>query len=454
MSNILLMSAVLVFLVVILRAMFGKRMSMRLRYALWLPVAIRLLLPIQIGQSAISVANLIKPAQNAQPITAAYDVVTAPMAVQTATPVAAPEQSFSPWQIIWFVGIAVTAIWFLFVNIRFYYRARKGAERMQHPGFRVFVSKGVSSPCQIGHTIFLTPEVAADAQSLQHVLAHEKTHFYHGDTFWSLLRAVLVCVYWFFPPVWLAAALSKQDCELACDEGALRRIGEKERFAYGKTLLSVAAHASATQRLFCTATTMAQSKQELSARIEVIAARKSRPILLTVLLIALMGVSVICTFTGKAAATVRPVEPPAQTYFNDSMLETAPSQERQELPVVNKPSVKERSEVAPAQTQPTEPAVQAEEPTEAPTVTYAQTQPQTEMPYEAQQVEFPHGSPPGVELPDQLSGKNMELPPENIGTPNSALTPTLPSIQTPPDNYGVPVINLDPNNGGPYVEFP
>ena len=38
-----------------------------------------------------------------------------------------------------------------------------------------------------------------------------------------------------------AAVLSKRDCELACDEGALLLLGEQERIGYGKTLLSIEA---------------------------------------------------------------------------------------------------------------------------------------------------------------------------------------------------------------------
>lgn len=41
------------------------------------------------------------------------------------------------------------------------------------------------------------------------------------------------------PLVWVAAWFSRLDCELACDEGALKRLGEEERIAYGKTLLQV-----------------------------------------------------------------------------------------------------------------------------------------------------------------------------------------------------------------------
>ena len=57
MKQILIMSTILILALVTLRAVFGQRMSMRLRYGLWLLAAIRLMLPFEIGHSAISAAN-------------------------------------------------------------------------------------------------------------------------------------------------------------------------------------------------------------------------------------------------------------------------------------------------------------------------------------------------------------------------------------------------------------
>lgn len=76
-------------------------------------------------------------------------------------------------------------------------------------------------------------------ERLRHVLAHETAHARHLDPLWSLLRSVCLAVYWFDPLVWIAAAVSKADGELACDEAAIQALGEGERIPYGKTLLSL-----------------------------------------------------------------------------------------------------------------------------------------------------------------------------------------------------------------------
>ena len=47
-------------------------------------------------------------------------------------------------------------------------------------------------------------------------------HRRHGDHVWAVLRGAALALHWYNPLVWLSAALSKRDGELACDEGALR----------------------------------------------------------------------------------------------------------------------------------------------------------------------------------------------------------------------------------------
>ena len=73
------------------------------------------------------------------------------------------------------------------------------------------------------------------------MLLHERTHAKHLDPLWALLRCVCLTIYWFHPLVWAAAPLSRTDCELACDEGALKRLPQEEHAAYGRAILQAVA---------------------------------------------------------------------------------------------------------------------------------------------------------------------------------------------------------------------
>lgn len=181
---------------------------------------------------------------------------------------------FSRLDVLWFLwgmGAFIVGVWIIVTNIVFSRSLRKTRKPFELPeGVKavifgeeegspekksrrlfarkrrlpvIYLTEGISSPCLYGfpgrEAVYLTAEVTEDADKLRHVVVHELVHKKHGDSFWALLRSILVTVYWFHPLVWVAAACSKRDCELACDEGALAMLGEEERISYGETLLSI-----------------------------------------------------------------------------------------------------------------------------------------------------------------------------------------------------------------------
>ena len=167
---------------------------------------------------------------------------------------------------------------------------------------------GPPSPCLSGLVrpgIYLTPDCPTEGPGLRHILAHELTHRRQGDQFWALVRCLCLALYWFNPLVWLAAALSRRDCELSCDEGAIRLLGEGERTAYGRTLLSLVTTGSNPTELLRTATTMSSGARGLRERIALIAKKPQRAAGVLAAALAIVAVAVGCTFTGA-----QPVETP------------------------------------------------------------------------------------------------------------------------------------------------
>ena len=59
MSEWIVTSSVLIAVVILIRFVFRKRLSLRVRYALWLAVALRLFLPVTISESPFSILNLL-----------------------------------------------------------------------------------------------------------------------------------------------------------------------------------------------------------------------------------------------------------------------------------------------------------------------------------------------------------------------------------------------------------
>ncbi len=346
MTELLISSGVLILVIIGLRYLLGRRISLRIRYALWLLVALRLLIPIEFGTSPLSLQNFNKdtvfpPAieQTTQetpiiPTTSATNTMpleTAPpmtenAAVEDASPIISvpPVQrptgnsdmvqpvptepktgSKLPWKqlaaVAWTLGAGAMALWFLTVNLQFHRRVKKNARpvELESYPFPVFLNEELSSPCLVGlfrPRVYIPRE--ADERTLRHILTHEQTHHRHLDPLWAWVRGLCLCLYWFHPLVWWAASLSRQDCELACDEGALKKLGEQERIPYGDTLLTMISHASRPRDLFRTATTMAASKKQLKERVEMIVKQPKKLWIALLCLLLVIALAVGCTFTG------------------------------------------------------------------------------------------------------------------------------------------------------------
>jgi beta-lactamase regulating signal transducer with metallopeptidase domain len=75
------------------------------------------------------------------------------------------------------------------------------------------------------------------------ILAHERTHLSRQDARVNGLTALVQCLFWFNPAIHLAAWLSRQDQEMACDEAVLARFpGARKTYAEAmlKTLVASA----------------------------------------------------------------------------------------------------------------------------------------------------------------------------------------------------------------------
>ena len=234
MLEILISSTVLILALTALRFFLRGKLNPRLQYTLWLLAALRLLLPVSLVRSPVSVMNAVPDVPAAvQRLTAPEDR-RAPQTDNTQSPVqTASETETAPTEaqmqltgstilkLVWLTGAAAMALAVLAQNLLFLRRLKRIRRPFACPEspVPVWVASGLPSPCLAGlfrPEIYLTPEAAQDPETRQFVLRHELAHYHARDQLWSLLRLICQCLYWFDPFVWLAAALSQRDCELAC----------------------------------------------------------------------------------------------------------------------------------------------------------------------------------------------------------------------------------------------
>ena len=193
-------------------------------------------------------------------------------------------------------------------NLRFHGRLRKRRERLEgvDAPIPVYVTEGLPSPCLFGvfqPAVYLTPEAAENPDTLRHILAHELTHCAHFDHLWSLLRCLALALHWYDPLVWLAVWLSKQDGELACDEGAVERLGEGERIPYGRTLVDmVAARSPRPRDLLSCSTAMTGGEKSVKARVLALVKKPETVKTALFAVIAVIALASVFVFGGRNSA--------------------------------------------------------------------------------------------------------------------------------------------------------
>ena len=342
MTQWIITSSLLIAAVLCIRALAGDRLSARLRYALWGLVLLRLLIPGSIGESALSLQNWLPDAPTettwtAPPVQQAYPVQR-PVIVESELPEVSGQQPqisehnettemSQPVQeavgnetmqtetlpepvvrrdpvnvlpLAWAVGMVMVGVVFLVTNIHFALRLRRSRRYAMTEIVPVYVTEAVDVPCLFGvfrPAVYITPDVWEDSLALRHVIAHELTHYRHRDHLWSLLRCAAVTLHGYNPLVWVAAVLSRKDGELACDEGALRKLRGHERTAYARTLMELTC--GSPRGMLMAATSLADSESDLKTRVLRIVKNPKMPKIAIPIVLALLLIIGLMTFTDE-----------------------------------------------------------------------------------------------------------------------------------------------------------
>ena len=306
-------SSILLAVFLLLRGTLFRKLSPRVRYALWGVVLLRLLVPFQIPSLSLpaSAADLAPelPVLSNRPLSPdtamGHAVIPSGLLEENGLTIAddgtvqasQSGQDAALWELqengevymyfggptlddvlraavvmVWAAGAGGVLLAVLAANLRFAQKLRRSRRPLPTAGcpLPVYEAEGLSSPCLCGvlrPAVYLTPEAAADGTVRTHVLSHELTHFRHRDHIWSLLRCLALALHWYNPLVWAAVVLSKRDGELSCDEGTIRRLGEGERISYGRTLIGLVARRSGAGGVLSCSTTMTGGKKTVQRRI-------------------------------------------------------------------------------------------------------------------------------------------------------------------------------------------
>lgn len=368
-------SSGLILLVLLVRLLFKKKIPPCLRYALWLVVALRLLLPISISGTAVSILNLLPQQdmvregnktgqiiyeQNSETGSVKSESVKAPemsedLIIEKKTEMQniamgdigaenaeagnveaardfpeLVERLFTnvkrlftngnmmdvgmALRLCHLLGVGICGCIFLAVNLDYGRKLRRSRKKIELENLPVmsvipvYESQMIQTPCLfglLGPAIYVMEDTVREEQTFRFVLCHENTHYRHHDHWWALVRILCLCVHWFNPLVWLAAGLSRQDGELACDEKALHMLGDKVRVDYGKALLELSAEKVSYINGWRISTTMSGSARQMKERLWMIVNTPGRRVWRQALVMILVLCLSVITFTGKSRAQER-----------------------------------------------------------------------------------------------------------------------------------------------------
>ncbi len=232
-----------------------------IRYALWLVVFFRLLVPVSFS-SPVSILGGVgapNPVEGVMVYLPEYSSDTAQELITQSSGLTnfasidqspmdsadslapTPQASTDPMQIwlaistaVWLSGI----VWMLGSSAVLYVRLYRRIRDAVFVEPSVFETDAITSPFVMG---FFRPRIILPLHMLKRerelVLRHERAHIYRFDHVVKPIGFLLLAVHWFNPLIWIAFKLFCVDMETSCDERAIRTLDQIEIVNYGEVLL-------------------------------------------------------------------------------------------------------------------------------------------------------------------------------------------------------------------------
>lgn len=278
------MSFVIIF-VFIISKMFNNKYKKKWRYFVWLFIAIRLLIPINIKVDK-PVIDIVPPDTNVE--------ITVPMfgrnignmennfntvnendvngnanentseINQDLNEVSNGNTNEIAWvnskqiklinfiQIVWIAGMVISFLFYLINFIIFKIKIKGHLEKMNSKLFEQIKSELnikrnvnlckcslINSPVFVGFVspIILMPYTNYADEELKLIYKHELTHFKRMDVWYKLILVIASVVHWFNPLVYLMRRYASKDIEYTCDDIVTKDLSLEQRKEYSRVIL-------------------------------------------------------------------------------------------------------------------------------------------------------------------------------------------------------------------------
>ncbi|WP_257138131.1 M56 family metallopeptidase [Bacillus toyonensis] len=273
-----ILASVLVGFIICIKIVLKNWLTPRWKYALWLILIVRLILP-WLPESSFSIYSILSKGYESsqffiQENTSIWHVkenIHEPkpsISTQKITKEIPTGGKNNNWNLsvynilllFWILGVLVSVFFMILINRRLYIYVGKQPAIIEKRVLDIFekckkdmlikkdislsLSGKISSPTLFG---IRNPRILLDENhvkylndnQLRYIFYHELSHFKRKDISINLLMHCLLILNWFNPILWYAYYAMREDQEIACDNLALTFINPEEKIAYGQTIITL-----------------------------------------------------------------------------------------------------------------------------------------------------------------------------------------------------------------------
>ena len=230
--------------ILLLKAIAGKRLSPQLHYGIWCVFLLKLALPVrweipiwQAGEFSMQSIVPIQAASGAEPMVSVPDIQ--PVVQQNTAGFPALVSA-----LLVFLYVAAVIVQLL-VFAGSYLRTRhilRYSEMKVYQGMRVYYTEECRAPFLFGvlHPAAVLPKKHETAEQTAYIIAHEAAHAKQKDHLISIALYLLRTAYWFNPFIWFFCAKVRHDMELACDARVVKDYSAAQKCSYATALVEAA----------------------------------------------------------------------------------------------------------------------------------------------------------------------------------------------------------------------
>lgn len=290
-------AGIMILVVIAIRAFAINRLPKKTFLVLWEIILVRLLIPLS-WPSPLSIYSLMNHSSTGY--IGKTNIVNILPITPLANNISESNTVLSPYVLVWGIGTTLCTLFFVISYIKCHQefmtsRLVKNKFTMQwlkeHECKRPITIRqisGISSPLTYGifRPVILMPENIdwTENNGLQYVLMHEYIHIQRFDAIIKPLFAIVLCIHWFNPLVWVLFILANRDIELSCDEKVIQSFGENIKSAYALALIGMEEKKNGVAPL-CNNF----NKNAIEERIESIMKMKKPTVMMLLIMILLIG---------------------------------------------------------------------------------------------------------------------------------------------------------------------